>query len=84
VDGTINLEKLDNVIYVGRPAFGKEDGQIGMFKLDADGNTATLTQVKLGRSSVKYVEILGGLNPGDKVILSDTSAYDNVERIRLE
>jgi HlyD family secretion protein len=55
-----------------------------MFKLDADGNTATLTQVKLGRSSVKYVEILGGLNPGDKVILSDTSAYDNVERIRLE
>jgi HlyD family secretion protein len=84
VDGTINLEKLDNVIYVGRPAFGKEDGTIGMFKLEPDGTTAALIQVKLGRSSVKYVEILGGLNPGDKVILSDTSAYDNVERIRLE
>jgi HlyD family secretion protein len=84
VDGTIDLERMENILYVGRPAFGKEDGSIGLFKLEADGSTASLTQVKLGRSSVKYVEIVGGLNAGDKVILSDTSAYDNVEKIRLE
>jgi HlyD family secretion protein len=83
VDGTIELERLDNVVYVGRPAFGQENNTVGMFKLVAGSNEAVRTQVKLGKSSVNTIEIVGGLEPGDQVILSDTSAWDSHERIRL-
>jgi RND family efflux transporter MFP subunit len=84
VDGTIDLEKMENVLYVGRPAFGQEQSTVGMFKLEPDGSTAVRAQVKLGRSSVNTVEILQGLNVGDQVILSDMSRWDNFDRIRLE
>jgi len=83
VDGTIELERLDNVVYVGRPAFGQENNTVGMFKLVPGGSDAVRTPVKLGKSSVNTIEILSGLNPGDQVILSDTSAWDSHERIRL-
>ena len=84
VDGTIDLERLSNVLYVGRPAFGQEESTVGMFVLQPDGKTAVREQVKLGRSSVNTVEILGGLKEGEQVILSDMSRWDNFDRIRLE
>ena len=84
VDGTVDLERLTNVLYVGRPAFGQENSTVGMFKIGADGKNAERVQVKLGRSSVNYIEILGGLKEGDQVILSDMSRWDNFDRIRLE
>jgi HlyD family secretion protein len=83
VDGTIELERLSEVVYVGRPAFGQSQSTVGMFKLEEDGKSAVRVQVKLGRSSVNTVEIIEGLQPGDQVILSDTSAWDNYNRIRL-
>lgn len=83
VDGTIELERLDNVVYVGRPAFGQENNTVGIFKLVAGTSEAVRTPVKLGRSSVNTIEILSGLEPGDQVILSDTSSMDAHERIRL-
>lgn len=82
VDGTIELERLDNVLFVGRPAFGQEQSTVGLFKLDATGE-ASRAQVQLGRSSVNTIEILGGLKEGDQVVLSDMSAWDQFERIRL-
>src|SRR3954462_3766110 len=82
-DGTIELEPLDNVIFVGRPAFGQENSTVGIFKLVNGGSEAVRTPVKLGKSSVNTIEIQGGLQPGDQVILSDTSARDSHERIRL-
>jgi HlyD family secretion protein len=82
VDGTIRLELLDNVIYVGRPAFGQENSTVGLFRVGADGE-AVRVNVKLGRSSVNTIEIVDGLQPGDQVILSDMSSYDEYERIRL-
>jgi len=84
VDGTIDLEKMDNVLYVGRPAFGQEQSTVGMFKLEPDGNNAVRAQVRLGRSSVNTVEILQGLKEGDQVILSDMSRWDNFDRVRLD
>jgi HlyD family secretion protein len=83
VDGTIELERLDDVVYVGRPAFGQENNTVGMFKLVGGSSEAVRTPVKLGKSSVNTIEILDGLQPGDQVILSDTSAWDSHERIRL-
>jgi HlyD family secretion protein len=83
VDGTIELERLDNVVYVGRPAFGQENNTVGMFKLVSGSSDAVRTPVKLGKSSVNTIEILSGLQPGDQVILSDTSAWDGHDRIRL-
>jgi HlyD family secretion protein len=83
VDGTIELEHLDDVIYVGRPAFGQENNTVGMFKLVNGTSEAVRTPVKLGKSSVNTIEILSGLKPGDQVILSDTSAWDAHDRIRL-
>jgi HlyD family secretion protein len=82
VDGTVRLEKLDNVIFVGRPAFGQEESTITLFKLDANGE-AHRTKVVLGRSSVNQIEIREGLQPGDQVILSDMSSYDQYDRVRL-
>src|SRR5213595_2057308 len=83
VDGTVELERLENVVYVGRPAFGQENNTVGMFKLINGNGEASRTPVKLGKSSVNTIEILSGLQPGDQVILSDTSAWDGHERIRL-
>jgi HlyD family secretion protein len=83
VDGTIELERLDNVVYVGRPAFGQDNSTVGLFKLVDGGSEAVRTPVKLGRSSVNTIEIVNGLQPGDQVILSDTSAWDSHDRIRL-
>jgi HlyD family secretion protein len=83
VDGTIELERLDNVLYVGRPAFGQGQQTVGLFKLSADGQEATLTQVSLGRSSVSTIEVLSGLNEGDQVILSDTAAVSDYKHIRV-
>jgi HlyD family secretion protein len=83
VDGTIELERLDNILYVSRPAFGQAQSTIGMFKLEPGGQFATRVQVKLGRSSVNTIEILEGLQEGDQVILSDTSQWDAFNRIRL-
>jgi HlyD family secretion protein len=83
VEGTIELERLDDVIYITRPAFGQAHSTIKLFKLDPDGNNATRVQVKVGRSSVNALEVLEGLQPGDRVIISDTSALDTFDRIRL-
>ncbi len=83
VDGTIELELMKNVIYMPRPAFGQANSQITLFKLLPDGKEAVRVPVKLGRDSVSFIEILEGLNVGDQVILSDTSQYDSVNRIRL-
>jgi HlyD family secretion protein len=83
VDGTITLENLSNVLFVGRPVHGQSDSTIGIFKLTEDGSEATRVNVKLGRSSVNTIEIQDGLKVGDKVILSDMSAWDNFDRIRL-
>ena len=82
VDGTIELERLDNVLYVGRPAFAQDGATVGVFRL-TNGGEALRTPVHFGRSSVNTIEILSGLNVGDQVILSDTSAYDSHDRIRL-
>jgi multidrug resistance efflux pump len=84
VDGTIDLERIADVLYVGRPAFGQEKSTVGMFKLEADGQTAVRAQVQIGRSSVNTVEVVQGLKEGDQVILSDMSRWDNFDRIRLE
>ncbi len=83
VDGTIELEHLENIVYVGRPAFGQPGTSVGLFKLAADGRTAARVPVKLGRSSVSTIEIVEGLRPGDRIILSDMSAWDKHDRIRL-
>ncbi|HEV2885140.1 MAG TPA: HlyD family efflux transporter periplasmic adaptor subunit [Pyrinomonadaceae bacterium] len=83
VDGTIELERLTNVLYVGRPAFGQGQQTVGLFRLNSDGQEAVRTQVTLGRSSVSTIEIVSGLNEGDQVILSDTSSMDSYDRIRV-
>ena len=83
VDGTIELERLPDVLYVGRPAFGQGQSTVGMFRLEADGQTAVRVNVRLGRSSVNSVEILEGLREGDRVVLSETSQWDGYDRIRL-
>ena len=84
VDGTIDLEHLNNILYVGRPALGNENSTLSLFKVDPDGKGATRVSVKVGRASVNNIQVLEGLNEGDTVILSDMSRYDNVDRIRLE
>lgn len=83
VDGTVELERLTDVLYVGRPAFGQEQSTVGLFRLNPETGEAVRTQVQLGRSSVNTIEILGGLNEGDQVVLSDMSAWDQFDRIRL-
>ena len=83
VDGVVELEHLDDVVYVGRPAFGQEHSTANIFRLDADGVYADRTQVDLGRSSVNTIEIVKGLSPGDRVILSDMSQWDTHDRIKL-
>jgi HlyD family secretion protein len=84
VEGTIDLERLENVLFVGRPAFGQEDSTISLFKLDPDGKGGVRVPVKVGRASVNSIQVIEGLHQGDTVILSDMSRYDNTDRIRLE
>ena len=83
VDGTIELERLENVIYVGRPVFGREQSVVILFKLDPDSDDAVRTRVSLGRASVSFIEVLDGLQPGDQVVLSDMSQWDAFDRVRL-
>ena len=83
VDGTIELERLEDVVFVGRPAFGQEGATVGLFRIEPDGNHASRVQVMLGRTSVNTIEVVKGLEPGDDVILSDTSRFDDYDRIRL-
>lgn len=83
VEGTIELERLDRVLYVGRPAYGQPDGQVSLFRLLPDGKTADRVTVQLGRSSVNTIEVVRGLQAGDRVIISDMSQWDNVNRVRL-
>jgi HlyD family secretion protein len=83
VDGTIELERLKDVLKVGRPAFGQAQQSIGMFVLTPDGTEAVRRTVKLGRNSVSTIEILDGLRDGEQVIISDTSALDGYQTIRI-
>jgi len=82
VDGVIELERLEDVLYVESPTFGQENSTILLFRIQANGD-AIRTPVKIGRRSVTFVEVLEGLNEGDQVILSDMSAYDDHDRVRL-
>jgi multidrug efflux pump subunit AcrA (membrane-fusion protein) len=84
VEGTIELERLADVLYVGRPVHGEANSTVGLFKVVDDGGAAVRVQVQLGRTSVNTVEIVKGLQIGDKVILSDMSAWDNYDRVQLK
>jgi multidrug resistance efflux pump len=84
VDGTIDLQRLKDVLYVGRPAFGNANSTISLFKVDPDGKGAVRVPVKVGQASVNEIQVLDGLHEGDTVILSDMSRWDNFNRIRLE
>jgi HlyD family secretion protein len=84
VDGTIQVERLDNVLHVGRPAYGQANSAVGLFRLVGDGSEAMRVNVRLGRTSVNTVEILGGLQVGEKVIISDMSRWDGYDRVRVE
>lgn len=83
VDGTIEIEHLDNVLFVDRPVSGEPSTTVGLFKYDPDGKGANRINVKFGRASVNTIEVLDGLKVGDRVILSDMSQYDSYQRIRL-
>lgn len=84
VDGTVDLQRLKNVLYVGRPALGNENSTISLFRLSPDGKTATRVMVKVGVASVTEIQVLSGLTAGDRVILSDMSQYDNVDHVRID
>jgi RND family efflux transporter MFP subunit len=84
VDGTIDLDRMTDVLYVGRPAFGNENSTISLFRVAPDGKTATRVPVKVGRASVNSIQILEGLNVGDTVILSDMSRWDSADRVQLQ
>lgn len=84
VDANIEIERLQDVLYVGRPAYGQPESTVGIFRLDPDGKNATRVNVKLGRASVSTIEVVSGLNVKDRVIISDMSQWDNVQRVRLQ
>ena len=84
VDGTIQIQQLKGILYTGRPAVGAASGRVTMFKMEPDGVHAVRVQVELGRSSVNTIEILSGLEPGDRVVLSDMTQYANVDRVRIK
>lgn len=84
VDGTVEFERLEDVMYIGRPVFGQPNSQVSLFKISADGKTANRVTVKLGRGSVTSIEVLEGLAVGDRVILSDMSAQDQYQKIQLD
>ncbi len=83
IDGTVEIERLEDVIFVGRPAFGNANSRVGIFKLVEDGNYAERVSVQLGASSVNEIEVLEGLQPGDIVILSPMDQWDGYDRVRL-
>jgi HlyD family secretion protein len=84
VDGVVEIERLDNVLHVGRPAYGQAESTVGLFRLSPDGKSATRVDVRLGRGSVSTVEVASGLRAGDVVILSDMSQWDSAVRVRLK
>ncbi len=84
VDGTIELERMDDILFVDRPVFGQEESVLSLFKVEADGTHAARTRVSLGRASVNTIEVLEGLQPGDRVVLSDMSTWDQFDRVRIE
>ena len=84
VDGTIEVERLDDVLRVGRPAYGQPESTVGLFKVDSDGSTATRINVRLGKGSVNEIQIISGLSPRDSVIISDMSRFDNVTKVRID
>ncbi len=84
VDGTIQIQRLRNIVFTGRPAYGYDGATVGMFKLDADGRGATRVQVRIGTSSVNAVQVIAGLRPGDKVILSDMTMWEHTDRVRIK
>jgi hypothetical protein len=84
VDGTIEIERLPDVLSVGRPAYGQPESTVGLFRLSPDGTTAERVQAVLGRASVTAVEVVRGLNPGDRVIVSDVSQWDSHDRLRIK
>ena len=84
VDGTIELERMDDVLFVGRPVFGQEESVVSLFRVEEDGAHTSRTRVSLGRASVNTIEVLDGLRPGDRVVLSDMSTWDQFDRVRIE
>ena len=84
VDGRIELERLEDVVYMGRPAFGQAGSAVSLFKLEPNSHDAVRTRVQLGRSSVNTIEVIEGLQPGDQVVLSDMSQWDAFDRVRLQ
>ena len=84
VDGTIELERMGDILFVGRPVFGQEESVVSLFKVEADGTHASRMRVSLGRASVNTIEVLEGLQPGDQVVLSDMSSWDQFDRVRIE
>jgi len=84
VDGTIEIERLGQVLHVGRPTYGQANSTIGLFRLSPDGDEAVRVQVSLGRTSANAVEIVGGLEAGDLVILSDMTRFGSVDRVRVK
>ena len=84
VDGTIELERMDDVLFVGRPVFGQEESVVSLFRVEEDGTHASRMRVSLGRASVNTIEVLDGLQPGDRVVLSDMSTWDPFDRVRID
>ena len=84
VDGTIELERMDDILFVGRPVFGQEESVVTLFRVEADGTHASRMRVSLGRASVNTIEVLEGLQPGDRVVLSDMSTWDQFDRVRID
>ena len=84
VDGTIELERMDDILFVGRPVFGQEESVVSLFRVEADGTHAARARVSLGRASVNTIEVIEGLQPGDRVVLSDMSTWDQFDRVRIE
>jgi HlyD family secretion protein len=84
VDGTIEIDRLKDVLYVGRPAYGQAESTVGLFRVDKGSGYANRVNVKLGRASVNTIEVMNGLAVGDSVIISDMSTWDNTSRVRLK
>jgi hypothetical protein len=83
VDGTIEIDRLPDVLFVQRPGNSQPDQTVGLFKLEPDGKTAVRTNVKFGKASVNMIEVQAGLSVGDKILISDMGTYDTVNRIRI-
>jgi len=84
VDGTIEIERLEDVLFVGRPAYGQPESELRLFRLDPESGIATRVPVRLGRASVSVIEVQQGLAAGDQIILSDTSQWDDYDRLRID